>query len=215
LIEGWQMSWILSLAAGRPNAIAGATTMVYGNAQYSWLNQSAFEPTSGHITWAPGAYNGFYFPQGKYVSVTDPQCADLSRVMGILATTCSGSLNSLAARTKDAAGNNVDTLIAINPSPGQRGSMKANLIPGPGTFSLDMALGKSIQLTEGKSFTLRIDASNILNHPTPSGYGAAYSNARFTTVTAPNFYLSPYFPFGVLQSKSGHRTFQAKLTLRF
>ena len=62
-----------------------------------------------------------------------------------------------------------ENVIFQNPMPGEYGSFGRNRIEGPGSFSLDMAMGKTVQLTEGKSMRIRVDAGNILNHPSPGG----------------------------------------------
>jgi hypothetical protein len=94
-----------------------------------------------------------------------------------------------------------ETVIFQNPLPGEYGSFGRNTIEGPGSFSLDMALGKTVQLTEGKSIQFRVDGSNILNHPSPGGGS--------NTITQTGNGL------GYIGSKSGSRRFQAKLTIRF
>jgi len=64
-----------------------------------------------------------------------------------------------------------------------------------------MGMTKSIQLTEGKSLNIRMNASNILNHPSP------YS---------PGFQIGGAFSsFGVTGMKSGNRTFQGNISIRF
>ena len=94
-----------------------------------------------------------------------------------------------------------DTVIMQHPMPGEYGSFGLNRIEGVGTFSLDMAIGKTVQLTEGKSVQFRVDASNILNHPSPGGGGGTINNDGT--------------PLGQIGNKSGSRRFQAKLTIRF
>ena len=94
-----------------------------------------------------------------------------------------------------------DTVIFQHPMPGEYGSFGRNRIEGPGSFSLDMALGKTVQLAESKSFQFRVDAGNILNHPTPgSPNTGVYQNGD---------------PLGYIGSKSGNRRFMAKITIRF
>ena len=84
---------------------------------------------------------------------------------------------------------------------------------GIGMFSLDATLGKTIALTEGKSLQLRVDATNILNHPTPSNSTFAW-NARFTQIYDPDMSLGSG-TFGVISSKGQHRTWQAKIRFQF
>ena len=94
-----------------------------------------------------------------------------------------------------------ENVIFQHPLPGEYGTYGRNKIEGPGTFSLDMAMGKTFQLTEGKSIGFRMDAGNILNHPSPGGGGTSISQGSN--------------PLGYIGSKSGNRKFQAKITIRF
>ena len=80
------------------------------------------------------------------------------------------------------------------------GNYKQGRISGVGTFSFDLAMSKSIEFMEGKRFEVRVDAQNILNHPTVSGAGFAINSTAV---------------FGNFTSKSGSRTFQGKLRLSF
>ncbi|NLV30435.1 MAG: hypothetical protein GXY47_04695, partial [Acidobacteria bacterium] len=89
-----------------------------------------------------------------------------------------------------------------------------NSLAGPGRWSLDMAMGKSIEFMEGKRIDLRVDAQNIFNHPTPSNSSMQW-NARFTSIGNPDFGLNSINPLGYLSTKGGHRTFQAKIRISF
>jgi hypothetical protein len=114
----------------------------------------------------------------------------------------------------------VDTIVFSQPLPGEYGNFGRNKLTGPGTFTLDMAMSKSVELTEGKSLTVRVDAGNILNHPSPTGSwsafgGSSQTNARDTNLVNPNLSMASGTDFGVFQAKAQHRTFQAKITLRF
>jgi hypothetical protein len=40
-------------------------------------------------------------------------------------------------------------------------------------------------------------------------------NARFTQINNPSVGIGPWTPFGYINSKSGHRTFQAKVRISF
>jgi hypothetical protein len=58
---------------------------------------------------------------------------------------------------------------------------------------------KTIQLTESKKLTFRVDANNVFNHPTP---GAPSLNINTGT-------------FGQITTKTGSRSLQAQLHLDF
>jgi len=63
----------------------------------------------------------------------------------------------------DANGNT----IVQNPTPGHVGNMAQynTTIKGPGMLLFNMAATKSVKISEGKTFTLRADAVNVLNKP--------------------------------------------------
>jgi hypothetical protein len=89
-------------------------------------------------------------------------------------------------------------------------------VTGQGRFSFDLALSKQIEFMEGKRFEIRVDAQNILNHATPTGGTPAASyGGRFYTIDNPGFAINDAASFGTMRTKAGHRTFQARLALRF
>src|SRR5262249_22132774 len=59
----------------------------------------------------------------------------------------------------DVSGN----IILRNPHADQFGTEKKNFLTGPGLFRLDLNILKHIRITEGKSLTLRADATNATN----------------------------------------------------
>jgi len=100
------------------------------------------------------------------------------------------------------------------------GNYKPNRMTGQGRRTLDMAILKRIEFMEGKTFELRIDAQNVLNHATPSansGTPILESGGRYMSIDLPTLGIASVgtLPFGGLNLKTGHRTFQARLALRF
>jgi hypothetical protein len=87
-----------------------------------------------------------------------------------------------------------------NPAPGKRGTLGQNSVIGLGNFRFDANLGKTFQITESKSFVVRFDAQNVLNHPQPAN---------------PSFAVNNTTPFGQITTKTGGRIFQASLRLNF
>ena len=96
----------------------------------------------------------------------------------------------------DASGN----IVLQNPLPGTRGSLGQNSIEMPGTWTFDSGIGKGIKLPEARVLTLRIDATNIFNHPQPSN---------------PSFDINSPLPFGNIATKTGNRALQAQVRLDF
>jgi len=100
------------------------------------------------------------------------------------------------------------------------GNYMPNRMTGLGRRSIDMAVSKKIEFMEGKTFELRIDAQNILNHASPSyntGTPILESGGRYMSIDPPSMTVNSVgvLPFGSLNLKTGHRTFQARLALRF
>lgn len=54
-----------------------------------------------------------------------------------------------------------------DPAPGKIGNTALNsaTIKGPGQLGFNAAIAKSVRISEGKTFTLRADAVNVLNKP--------------------------------------------------
>ena len=87
----------------------------------------------------------------------------------------------------------------VSPAYGQYGNAGRDIITGPTTFNMGASAGRTFRFGERRSADLRFDATNILNHVNYTQYN--------TTVGAAQF--------GLLQSPSGMRVFQATLRFRF
>ena len=103
-----------------------------------------------------------------------------------------------------------------NPLPGHQGNLGSYTMYTISRWSLDANISKTFQITESKSIQLRIDATNVLNHPWPAdpiGLGTTgQAGGTISTFGANNF--------GQIQSKGGTnngfpRQFQAKLRFSF
>jgi hypothetical protein len=87
---------------------------------------------------------------------------------------------------------------ATNPYP--FGSLPRNAVRGPGRFYMDGSISKTTTLTEALKLQLRVDFSNMLNHPNLSNPTVAFTSADF----------------GLIRTKDGGgRTAQAQLKLIF
>jgi hypothetical protein len=211
LIEQWQTSFILNMGTGQPVSIGGAATTRYGNARYVVAN-SLWSIPEGQAKWdGPGGNTGTYFGD-QYVTQRDPQCTNTALVASSLAGFC--TLNALAmkvpANTPGAIvlgdGSSV-VHVLVNPKPGEIGTLGSRTLNSFGTFFLDGNIQKSFRLTETKQLSLRVDATNILNHP---------------QLNAPNFNVGAT-PFGQIAGKGAatfagppvQRNFQAQVRLTF
>jgi hypothetical protein len=182
-VEGWQLGWIIDLESGVPGSIS-AQNMLYGNGVPDKVG--SFNPHAGRVSWQNGAVAGNYF--NGYTNVADPQCAQIAASLKSLCT-----LSAIA----DPSGN----IVLQNPKPGTRGNLGQNVIQNPGMWSLNTSMSKSFHVREQMNLRFRMDATNILNHPTP-----ANPNLNIDSTTA---------SFGNIASKAGNRTIQGVLRLEF
>jgi hypothetical protein len=178
------MSWILNLSSGEAGNIV-AQSMLYNNGVPDVVGP--FDPKNGKVRWADGAIAGNYFGD-MYHKVTDPQCSTITSTLQSVCT-----LSAIA----DASGN----IVLQNPRPGTRGNLGQKVIELPGMWSLDGAISKSFAISENRRFQIRMDATNILNHPVPADPNLDINNADV--------------PFGDIGTKNGVRQFQLQLRLEF
>jgi len=189
VLEKWESSLIFNMATGSPNSIAAAN-MLYANGVADLVQPLSFR--KGKVEWGDPAPNfqatGNYFGSGTYTKVTDPQCR---AVAPSLTTFC-----TLLA-VQDSSG----SIVLQNPQQGTRGNVGRQTIENPGTWDFDANIRKSFRIGESKSLQIRIDATNILNHPLPSN---------------PSLNLNATNAFGYIADKTdAHRQFQAQVRFGF
>ena len=190
LTERWQSSVIFNLATGSPTSITAAN-MLYANGVADVVG--SFDARTGSVHWGEpggsGQLAGGFFESGRFAKVDDPQCG---RVAASLQSVC----------TLDAV---MDTrtgqIVLQNPLPGKRGTLGRQTIENPGSWDFDANISKTFRLTESKSVQVRVDATNILNHPVPSNPSLSINSAN---------------PLGFISGKgTAHREFQGQLRLSF
>jgi hypothetical protein len=94
---------------------------------------------------------------------------------------------------------------------GQNGPTTLPVIYGPAFFNTDIGLFKNFKIAEKKSFQLRMNGYNFLNHPLWSFYNGGNLSLGFTGATgALNTPL-----FGTVTTKQGHRVVQLAATFSF
>ena len=181
MIEGWQLGSIFDFSTGAPlNAVATTTINRTGTPDIA-----GDFPRTGNVVW--GSPFGNYFSQPLY-RVADPACA---KAAAVLTPFCSNT-----AIATDPAGQNI---ILQNAAPGQLGTLGLYPIYGPGSWNFDANLQKKIRIGEARSLAIRLDARNILNHPTPGN-----PNLNINTGT-----------FGQITTKTGTRSIAGQLRLEF
>jgi len=201
LMENWEASWVVNLSSGAPLGV-GAQSMLYGLGVPDIVG--SFD-TKDMFQWQNGAPTGNLFADssGKplYSKVRDPQCLNSSLVAPSLQTSC--TLNALQ--------NSSGQVVLQTPLPGTRETFGQNRIVGLNTWSADMAMQKRIRVAETKTFTIRVDARNVFNHPTPALPGlfsTTGGTADLNTTSLTN-------PFGAMTTKTGNRSFQLKARMDF
>jgi len=190
IIEGWQMGWLTRVQSGQPLNIT-SQSMLYGTGVPDLVGDFDFDGIG--VSWLDGARKGNYFAN-RYTAVADPQCSNVSSDIRSL---CTLSAITLASDTTK--------IVFQNPSPGMRGNFGQNRIRTKVRSTIDTSMSKMVRLGERKSFSIRVDARNILNHPDASGTLGS-SGARIVFPTAPTVALGN--GFGDLTYKVGGRTFQ-------
>jgi len=159
--------------------------MLYGNGVADIVNK--FDTTVGSVDW--NGQFGTYFGNGTLGKTTDPQCAAVA--------TSLRNFCSLLAVTDAKTGN----ILFQNPAPGKRGSVGRQTISLPGQWSFDAAISKSVRLSESMLFQIRIDSTNILNHP---------------GIASPTLDINNSNSFGLITAKdTSHREFRGSMKLSF
>src|SRR5262249_29475590 len=161
VVEGWQASFIVNLSSGQPGTVA-AGNMLYANGTPD--PASPFSLHKGKVNWS-GDY-GNYFGTTTFGKTTDPQCAavavDLKPYCTLQAVTNAGT----------------GQVILQNAQPGTRGIVGRQTLSLPGAWAFDAAMSKSLRIGETKSVQIRMDATDILNHPTPSSPNLNINNTN-------------------------------------
>jgi hypothetical protein len=172
VVEGWQTSFIINASTGQPGSIVAAN-MLYGNGVADIV--SPIDVKAGRVAW--NGQSGTYFGSGTLNRVTDPQCLEVQGTPATLTTPATGlqALCNLQAVRNAATGQ----IVFQNPRPGNRGTVGRQTVSLPGNWSFDAAMGKTLRLTESKSFQIRLDATNILNHPGVSNPILDINNSNF------------------------------------
>jgi hypothetical protein len=210
VIGGWQIGWITSVVSGAPLSLTtGAAAInvtnlnnfcgLYGNCTPDAVN-GGIDPESVGVSWPHGATSGSLFDD-RYTFARDPQCSNIDPTLQPLCT-----LQAI----KDSTNGNI---VLQNPLPGKMGTVGYNTFRNQTRWNVDMSMSKSVAVDETKSFRLRVDISNIFNHPMVSGSPA--TAGRLQVPTAPAMNINGAAPIGQYTYKVGGRTVQAMLRFDF
>jgi hypothetical protein len=227
LIEDWQLSTIFNLSSGMPNTIVGRSALYeslnssnfgfppgnLGPVDLSPAGQAVFGDFArgiGQVDW--NGATGTYFPDMQFVRVPDPQCATVTTLTSGAGQTLQGRCNASLTAIARVAADGSQVLVFQNPQPGTRGNLGTNTIEGPGLWTLDASMSKSFRIDEKRRLQIRLDGTNVLNHPTPCSPGFCPGQARGT-----NLSLNNANDFGLIGVKSAiaPRSFQASVRVDF
>jgi hypothetical protein len=173
LLERWQTSFIFNAATGTPTTLNPGQSHLYSPSWYQIASPNWVNPKP-HVHW--NTNTGSMYPTNAYVGVTDPQCSDPNVVtqgdrmgtnLGISTTSGVPSVCTITAVAKGNPDGTPGEVLLKYPMPGQTGNLGQNTIKYFGQWSLDMNASKTIKFAENRSFQIRIDATNVLNHPVP------------------------------------------------
>jgi hypothetical protein len=209
-IEKWQTSFIFNASSAiRQSALPG-TSHFYGNPGFTIASPNWKLPEA-NLQWASGATQGGLYGNA-YTNVADPQCRDNSMVtpgdrMGTnLQATNVCTIVALARANPDGTPGEV---LLKYPKPGEVGNLGFGNFTTFGNWFLDMSASKNFRVGESRSFQIRVDATNVLNHPLP---GFTPNGGITTTPGTPSFSANS---FGVVNTKTGERSFQGQLRINF
>ena len=209
IVERWQTSLIFNASSGSPNTItAGAlnyATTAAADVVGPW------NVRSGHMEWDGSKNQGYYFGNpSPYLVVPDPQCAQTRSVVdptGFRLDSVNCSLTAIAKAVDPGTpgavtipGTGAVQYLLVNPQPGKQGTLGLATVESLGIYRFDANLSKSFRIDEKKSLQIRVDATNVLNHP-------QIGNPSFS-INSPNFGL-------VTTDKTGTRSFQGSLRFLF
>jgi len=209
LIERWQASIILNLSTGGPTSLTAAQTL-WANGRADVVGPWAFR--KGEAQWGlvlnqAGDLGGSYFGN-NLIKVEDPACAPggIADNTDALNWNLRGNFSSAGVFTyvctNDAvADGRTGQILLQNAAPGTRGTLGSQTVEGLGDWSFDASMSKSFRIAETKSVQVRLDATNVFNHPKPN---------------APNFNINGNSVLGTITGKDDSvRTFQAQLRFTF
>ena len=160
VLDGSSQSGIFSAPSGLPATVYAAPVLVCAVTP---------DPTTG-------------CPQGNSVGITDPLLNGMANpANGVVTTPFNGNASQLHPVPQGAA--QTGTLPVSEPLLGQDRTSGRNNLRLTGLTDLDLAFGKRFKITESKTFQLRSEMFNALNHPNFAGYVNQFASPNFNTYT--------------------------------
>jgi hypothetical protein len=224
LIERWQTSFIFNGYSGRPVSINGTQSLWsggpsiiggFGETPGQVDVVGPFPYRGGETEWgtvvinSSGNVGGTYFGNpSPFMKVEDPVCAaggltDFRDAMGwnLRGNAGTGGVFNQVCSLDALADANTGQILLQNARPGTRGNFGVQNLETRGVWSLDASMSKTFQISESKSLQIRMDATNVLNHPTPPD---------------PELDINDNTLLGTMDGdKTGSRSFKGSLRLNF
>ena len=238
LTESWRLSAIFNMQSGRPQSISAQqmllNTGIFGATGVPDITPESvavfgpFPTKFGKVHWNNGDRAGNYFDPGEFERVPDPLCGEVTSLQNLNGgSTARCTLQALARPLPtDKIGvpgqitlpsGKPGIIVLQNARPGTRGNLGLNTMEGAGLWLFDAALSKSIKIAESKSLEFRVDALNVLNHPTPDDPGL--DSCAIGNTLGTNLSLNSNNPFGQIGGKcvgeTPARRFQARVRINF
>ncbi len=154
VVEGWDLSAIFSLTSGQPLSIQSEIETLHDRDEINTPDLVGVLPADlGKVVKGANGVVSYFGGLSQEDAPVPNFGTDPNNLAGDFG-------NSIIV---DNAGNTVFQ----NPGPGTTGNfgLRAPNIEGPRDFGLDLALQKSIQISEGITFSIRADALNVMNKP--------------------------------------------------
>jgi hypothetical protein len=168
VINGWQVSSTASWTSGAPLSFIGSTGGLYNSANINNTFDQVAPMPKGDVVKGPGIVS--YWNALKTAPAPLPNFGGDTSLPGRFT-------NQIVV---DASGNT----IMQNAQPGRLGSMAYYPgVRGPGQLSFNMSAMKQVKITEGKTFTLRADAVNVLNKPQWGNPNTGVNGTTFGKIT--------------------------------
>jgi hypothetical protein len=212
ITEHWQMGFIFQIASGAPRSFLTGQPMLYGNPRPNIVGP--WDNPKGSVTWK--GQNGYFFGDTQYATYQDPQCLNVTTKDNLQAScTLVGLAKVVPEGTPGAiplSQGRYGIRLLENPLPGHQGNLGSLTLNTLARWNFDANMSKTFKLTESKSLQLRVDATNVFNHPTPAD---PVGLANASTLTNNSFNDANGNTFGQIVNKTGSRTFQGKVRVNF
>jgi hypothetical protein len=157
IVGGWQISGIFNWSTGQPlgfnagNGTNSATVFRQTLGAQNSVNTADLVGNLGDFGKAQ-VRSGFveYFENLKTAAAPAPNFNN---------ATVAGRFTNQVVRDQN------NNIVLQNPQPGTTGNTSQRWFEGPAQWRADAALTKKVLISEGKTFTIRADAVNVLNKP--------------------------------------------------